>query len=271
MVERVALVTDDGETLDGELATLRLAARRRSCCATPIPSTVARCARSSMSELFAALPRIGRRLPAVRFPRRRREHGAVRPRRRRASRRPRRARATRARVADGRPTYLVGWSFGADLALSIRDAGHAGWVGIALPLRWLDDAGRHRRRPPPEAAAARRARRVPSAGRGRWHATAAWTDTTVEVVGGASHFFVGRTARLVERVAAAVGAEPTVASRRAQRDRHAKRPRPLGRGRARRLRSYGQAVAPAASSSSWRSRNDTRRATVSFQAAKSSS
>ena len=51
-----------------------------------------------------------------------------------------RARPTRSARANGRPTYLVGWSFGADLALSIRDPGHAGWIGIALPLHWLDDA-----------------------------------------------------------------------------------------------------------------------------------
>ena len=37
-------------------------------------------------------------------------------------------------------------------------------------------------------------------------ATAAWANTRVEVVGGASHYFVGRTSRLVELVAEATSA-----------------------------------------------------------------
>ena len=99
------------------------------------------------------------------------------------------------------PTYLIGWSFGADLALSVRDAGHAGWCAIALPLHWLDDAAA-------TGADARRklvllAEHDEFRPAGEVQAvTATWTNTETEVIGGASHFFVGRTARLVERVQA---------------------------------------------------------------------
>jgi alpha/beta superfamily hydrolase len=101
------------------------------------------------------------------------------------------------------PTHLVGWSFGADLALSIRDTGHVGWVGLALPLHWLDDPAATGADPRPmrlllaEHDVFRPAAEVQTA-------TSGWTNTQVEVIGGASHFFVGRTARLVELVRAAV-------------------------------------------------------------------
>jgi alpha/beta superfamily hydrolase len=93
------------------------------------------------------------------------------------------------------------------MALSVADARVAGWVAIAPPLRI---------RPP--YAAARDARpkhlvlgehdevRAPASVE---EEVASWTATTVAVVPGASHFFVGRTDRVLretlvglERVAA---------------------------------------------------------------------
>jgi alpha/beta superfamily hydrolase len=100
------------------------------------------------------------------------------------------------RLARGAPLVLTGWSFGADVALSTLDATVRGWLAIAPPLRYVEpDApvGTDERpklvvlaehdeiRPPAEVEAA----------------VAAWRATDVTVVGGASHFFVGRTERLV--------------------------------------------------------------------------
>jgi alpha/beta superfamily hydrolase len=95
------------------------------------------------------------------------------------------------------PLWLVGWSFGADMALGVRDARLAGWIAIAPPLHYGDTIG--------DVGADPRCKRLllaehdefqtPEAVREK---TAEWTNTVIDVVGGASHFFVGRTDRVVE-------------------------------------------------------------------------
>jgi alpha/beta superfamily hydrolase len=111
------------------------------------------------------------------------------------------------RAAPGLPVALVGWSFGGDMALSVDDARVAGWVGIAPPLRI---------RPPYAAATDARSKHLVLAEHDEVRTPASveeevatWTATTVAVVPGASHFFVGRTDRVLretrtglERVAA---------------------------------------------------------------------
>ena len=105
-------------------------------------------------------------------------------------------------VADrGLPIVVVGWSFGGDIALTIHDARLAAWVGIAPPLRFraasdyaavgadarpkLLVLGAHDEfRSPPEIKAD----------------VAQWNNTRVEVIAGASHFFVGRTEKVVDSV-----------------------------------------------------------------------
>ncbi len=89
------------------------------------------------------------------------------------------------------PLALVGWSFGGDMALSVDDARVAGWVAIAPPLRI---------RPPYAAATDARPKHLVLAEHDEVRTpasveeeVAAWTATTVAVVPGASHFFVGRT------------------------------------------------------------------------------
>jgi uncharacterized protein len=93
------------------------------------------------------------------------------------------------------PIVLVAWSFGADMALTVIDPRLAGWVAIACPLRFrssfaasTDDRPKHlvlaehdEYRPPAQIL----------------EAVAAWNNTTTAVVAGASHFFVGRTDRVV--------------------------------------------------------------------------
>lgn len=93
------------------------------------------------------------------------------------------------------PVVLAGWSFGGDVALSVHDERLAAWLVIAPPLRFAETgpvatdprpkhlvlAEHDEYRPPAEIAAA----------------TSAWRATTIEVVAGASHFFVGRTDAVV--------------------------------------------------------------------------
>jgi alpha/beta superfamily hydrolase len=100
-----------------------------------------------------------------------------------------------ATLPAGAPLVLIGWSFGADMALSVLDPEVTSWVAIAPPLRLiadLDALGRDPRRkllvlaehdevcPPTEAGAI----------------AETWANAGVEVIAGASHFFIGRTDRL---------------------------------------------------------------------------
>jgi alpha/beta superfamily hydrolase len=95
------------------------------------------------------------------------------------------------------PHVVTGWSFGADMALSVRSDAVTAWLAIAPPLRFVHDveglAGDARPkllvlaqhdevRDPTEVAAM----------------AEHWANTDVQMVGGASHFFMGRTDRLVE-------------------------------------------------------------------------
>jgi len=100
-------------------------------------------------------------------------------------------------LPSGVPLVLVGWSFGADIALSLRDAAIAAWFLVAPPLHYTDDPGATGRDPRPKllALAEHDEVRAPA---DVISTTAEWEATTVEIVPGASHFFVGRTDRLVE-------------------------------------------------------------------------
>ena len=101
------------------------------------------------------------------------------------------------------PLVLAGWSFGADMALSTLDTRIAAWYAVAPPLRFARDADmvgidarpkhlvlaeRDQVRPPDEIAGV----------------TAAWAATTIEVVPGADHFFLGRSERVVAGAVALV-------------------------------------------------------------------
>jgi alpha/beta superfamily hydrolase len=96
-----------------------------------------------------------------------------------------------ANLTPATPLALVGWSFGGDIALSVIDAAVTGWIAIAPPLRI---------RPPYAAALDQRPKHLVLAEHDEVRApadvqqeVATWAATTVAVVPGASHFFVGRT------------------------------------------------------------------------------
>jgi len=98
---------------------------------------------------------------------------------------------------------LAGWSFGADMALATADARLAAWVGIAPPLRFVGDfdAVAHDARPKLLVLGQHDEFRDPAS---VVDATDAWAATEIDVIAGASHFFVGRTDRVVDATRAFV-------------------------------------------------------------------
>ncbi|MGZ4676559.1 MAG: alpha/beta hydrolase [Acidimicrobiia bacterium] len=199
MVEPVTLITSDGHTLVGERNVLPGAHAQVVLC-HPHPQHGGSMQSLVTSELFRALPERG--IACLRFNFRgvgastgAFDHGLGERLDVLA------ALGAAVEAAPGLPTFLVGWSFGADLALSIRDERHAGWVGIAVPLHWLDD--------PAATGADPRPKLLLLADHDEFQPAATvavevagWVNTHVEVVGGASHFFVGRTGVLAEHVTA---------------------------------------------------------------------
>jgi alpha/beta superfamily hydrolase len=108
--------------------------------------------------------------------------------------------ALRGRLSPGTPLILTGWSFGADMALSVRDPRVDAWMAIAPPVAVVHDidglTGDHR--PKLLVLAQHDEYRDPAE---VTELAESWANTDVHVVGGASHFFVGRTDRLVELAA----------------------------------------------------------------------
>ena len=192
----VAVVTADGYTLEAELA----AAARPRCAMVlchPHPSYGGTMRSIVIGALFAALPASG--VTCLRFNFRGVEASEGTYDEGRGERLD--AAAALAVLADqvgtATPLVLAGWSFGADVALSVLEPRVGAWLAVAPPLRFVADpdvVGADERpklltlaehdefRPPAEVAAI----------------AASWRATEVEVVGGASHFFVGRTERVVE-------------------------------------------------------------------------
>jgi alpha/beta superfamily hydrolase len=100
------------------------------------------------------------------------------------------------RLPAGVPLVLAGWSFGADIALSCAPVSIAGWLLVACPLRYGRDVAivTGDRRPKYVVLAQhdefRPADEVAREVEG-------WRNAQSHVVGGASHFFVGRTDHVV--------------------------------------------------------------------------
>jgi alpha/beta superfamily hydrolase len=109
------------------------------------------------------------------------------------------------RLPHGVPLVLAGWSFGADIALSYTDPSIAGWLLVACPLRYT--------REPERVTADARPKYVVLAQHDEFRAAdevareiESWRNAEVHVIGGASHFFVGRTEQVVMHALAFVSA-----------------------------------------------------------------
>lgn len=100
-----------------------------------------------------------------------------------------------AAVPTALPLLLIGWSFGADMALSVHHPRVAGWCAIAPPLHFatgVDETGVDSR---PKHLILGELDDVVSAERIA-ELSATWRATTRETIPGATHFFVGRSAEV---------------------------------------------------------------------------
>jgi uncharacterized protein len=204
MIEPCVITTSDGLVLEAERAMPDTPPRAAMVLCHPHPQHGGTMRSIVISALFGALPRIG--ITCLRFNFRGVErsegaygdgHGEQRDALAAIA-------ALSAELADESvPLILAGWSFGGDVALATVDDRISAWLAIAPPLRIFPDfsAVAHDLRPKLLALAEHDEFREPSS---VVEEVGAWAATTTELVPGASHFFVGRTDRLVEIAAAYV-------------------------------------------------------------------
>jgi uncharacterized protein len=196
-VQPVTLQTADGCTLEGEIAGPELAAsasRAAIVLCHPHPQFGGTMRSLVTSVLFEALPRHD--FTCLRFNFRGVEastgtyaEGRDEPRDIEA------AIAAIAASVPATPVVLVGWSFGADMALTVTDPRLAGWVAIASPLRFRSEFAAASDPRPKHLVLAEHDEFRPPADVER--DVGSWLNTTTALVPGASHFFVGRTDRVV--------------------------------------------------------------------------
>jgi alpha/beta superfamily hydrolase len=99
-------------------------------------------------------------------------------------------------LPTGAPLILAGWSFGADVTLSVDDDRLAAWLAIAAPLRFVHDIDLVATDPRPKVLALAERDEIRTPQEIATEVTA-WVNTLVVIVAGASHFFIGRTDALV--------------------------------------------------------------------------
>ncbi len=99
------------------------------------------------------------------------------------------------------PLWLVGYSFGADVALAVDDPRHRGWVAVAPPMAYGGPPapGRGDARPALVLVPEHDRFSSPDAARA---ATAGWADATVEVIPMADHFLAGAAGIVADVVTA---------------------------------------------------------------------
>jgi uncharacterized protein len=196
VAEARVLTTADGETLEAQLASATGDARAAMVLCHPHPQFGGTMRSIVISALFEALPAAG--VTCLRFNFRgvegstgahdegRAEQGDVRAA----------IGALATEVDPTLPFVLTGWSFGADVSLSVTEPVLDAWLAIAPPMRFAADLAATAADPRPKhlALAEHDEFRPPSE---IVAAVADWQATTIDVVPGASHFFIGRTDRLV--------------------------------------------------------------------------
>jgi alpha/beta superfamily hydrolase len=188
------LHSDDGVDLEAELASPAGPPRASAVLCHPHPQFGGTMRSIVIGALFQALPAVG--VSCLRFNFRGVDGSTGVFDEGRGEREDARAavRALAERV-PGRSLILIGWSFGADVALSVLEPVVAAWVAIAPPLRFVADVG--------PVASDPRAKLLLLAEHDEFRPpaevitiAAGWATTEVEIVPGASHFFVGRTDRV---------------------------------------------------------------------------
>jgi len=101
-------------------------------------------------------------------------------------------------LPSGVPVVLAGWSFGADVSLSVLDDRLGGWFLIASPLRILPEAAFVAAQDPrPKVFAIPENDEFRTPGSLREY-TAAWRNVTVHTIPGAGHYLVGKTGKVAD-------------------------------------------------------------------------
>ena len=207
MAEPITLEASDGVVLEAELAATPDGAVPRAgmVLCHPHPQYGGTMRSLVISALFEALPRGG--VECLRFNFRGVEHSGGRYSNGDGERLDARAAVgdLSRRLPDGVPLILAGWSFGADIALSCSDPEIAGWLLIACPLRYARDAEIVGGDPRPKYVVLAQHDEYRDAEEvggevARWH------NAQSHVVGGASHFFIGRTDQVIAHARAFVRA-----------------------------------------------------------------
>jgi len=201
-VTSIRLSTADGLALEAE-ATIPDGARTGVLLAHPHPLHGGSMRSLVTSELFRTLP--GRGLAVVRFNFRGvggsdGEHGAGVDERLDIEA----GLDALTAMAPGLPLVIGGWSFGADVALTVVDPRLAGWFLVAPPIRIVrvdSMAAAHDPRPKRLAVPEHDEYRPPDSARA---ATADWVNTSIEVIAGADHFCAGRTDKVADLLVAFV-------------------------------------------------------------------
>ena len=197
MVKPTKLSTADGVTLEAEIATPESATRCGVVLCHPHPQYGGTMRSIVIGTLFDALPAHGVTCLRFNFRGVERSEGTHDFGNLERVDAETAVRALAVRLPRGTPLILAGWSFGADMALSVRDERVTAWMAIAPPLASVHDLGGLAADPRPKllALAQHDEYRDPAE---VTELAERWANTDVHVVGGASHFFVGRTDRLVD-------------------------------------------------------------------------
>ncbi|HET6954288.1 MAG TPA: hypothetical protein VFI47_28245 [Acidimicrobiales bacterium] len=187
----ITLRTGDGVGLDGDLALPPGPARAAAVLCHPHPAYGGDRHNAVVDALFRALPPAG--VAALRFDFRAAGTGAERLDVVAA------LDALAGAVPSGTPLWLAGYSFGADVSLSVDDPRAAGWVAVAPPLKFGDPPvpGTGDRRPVLLVVAEHDQYSGP---RRAADATAGWPDVSITVVPTADHFLAGATATVATLV-----------------------------------------------------------------------
>ena len=207
MAETIRLEAADGVVLEGEHASTSDNSRPRAgmVLCHPHPQYGGTMRSLVISALFEALPRVG--VECLRFNFRGVEHSGGEYTSGDAERLDALAALAdlTARLPDGVPLVLAGWSFGADIALSCATPAVAGWFLIACPLRFVRDLEIVTGDPRPKYVVLAQHDEFRAATEVEAE-VAQWQNAQAHVVGGASHFFVGRTDHVTAHATAFVTA-----------------------------------------------------------------
>jgi len=195
--EHISLLTADGHTLAGDL-WVPAGARAAAVVSHPHPAYGGDRRNVMVDALFRSLTGAG--VASLRFDFRRTERTAAREGVDERADVVAAVHRLATEVDLDVPLYLVGYSFGADVAVAVGDDRHAGWALVAPPFRFSGPAcpGEGDERPA-LVVVAEHDQFAPPAWVAR--ATSGWPDVTVEVAAMADHSLAGATAGVGRTVA----------------------------------------------------------------------